>query len=78
VSRKNLTRNLSPPFAAAIAAGVAAIMPAFNDIAGLPMTANAHLLKEILRQRLGFKGVVISDYNAVGELLNHGVAQRSL
>ena len=75
VSERTLLEIYLPPFAAAIAAGVAAIMPAFNDIAGLPMTANAHLLKEILRQRLGFKGVVISDYNAVGELLNHGVAQ---
>lgn len=75
VSERTLLEVYLPPFAAAIAAGVAAIMPAFNDIAGLPMTANAHLLKDILRQRLGFKGVVISDYNAVAELLNHGVAQ---
>ena len=49
-------------------------MPAFIDIAGAPMTANAPLLKGWLRGDLGFDGVVISDYNAVAELLNHGVA----
>jgi beta-glucosidase len=75
VSERTLLQVYLPPFAAAITAGVVAIMPAFNDIAGLPMTANSHLLRDILRERLGFKGVVISDYNAVGELLNHGVAQ---
>jgi beta-glucosidase len=74
VSERTLLEIYLPPFAAAIAAGVAAIMPAFNDIAGQPMTANRYLLKDILRQRLGFQGVVISDYNAIGELLNHGIA----
>ena len=49
-------------------------MPAFIDIAGAPMTANAPLLKGWLRGDLGFDGVVISDYNAIAELLNHGVA----
>ena len=63
-----------PPFAAAVAAGVAAIMPAFIDVAGVAMTANAKLLQGWLRGVVGFEGVVISDYNAVAELLNHGVA----
>ena len=49
-------------------------MPAFIDIAGAPMTANAPLLQGWLRGDLGFDGVLISDYNAIAELLNHGVA----
>jgi beta-glucosidase len=57
-----------------VAAGVAAIMPAFIDVAGAAMTANAKLLQGWLRGVIGFDGVLISDYNAVAELLNHGVA----
>lgn len=63
-----------PPFRAAVEAGVAAIMPAFTDLNGVPMTANAPLLQGVLRGELGFDGVVISDYHAIAELLNHGVA----
>jgi len=62
------------PFAAAVTAGVAAIMPAFTDLNGVPMTANKALLHDWLRGRLGFDGVVISDYNAIAELIRHGVA----
>jgi beta-glucosidase len=74
VSDGTLREIYLPPFSAAIEAGTAAIMPAFTDIAGVPMTANAALLKGWLRERAGFDGVIISDYNAVAELLNHGVA----
>jgi beta-glucosidase len=63
-----------PPFAAAVASGVAAIMPAFTDLAGIPMTANAALLKGWLRRRLGFNGVIVTDYNAIAELIHHGIA----
>jgi beta-glucosidase len=63
-----------PPFAAAVASGVAAVMPAFTDLAGIPMTANKSLLRGWLRERWGFKGVIVSDYNAIAELINHGVA----
>ena len=63
-----------PPFAAAVAAGVAAIMPAFIDVAGVPMTANLPLLQDWLRDHHDFGGVLISDYNAIAELRNHGVA----
>ncbi len=74
VSERTLREIYLPPFSAAVAAGTAAIMPAFIDIAGAPMTANAPLLKGWLRGDLGFDGVLISDYNAIAELLNHGVA----
>jgi beta-glucosidase len=63
-----------PPFRAAVEAGVAAIMPAFTDLNDVPMTANIPLLRDVLRGDLGFDGVIISDYHAVAELLNHGVA----
>src|ERR1700751_5671377 len=74
VSDRTLHEIYLPPFAAAVAAGVAAVMPGFIDIAGAPMTANAKLLQGWLRGVVGFDGVLISDYNAVAELLNHGVA----
>jgi beta-glucosidase len=74
VSERALHEIYLPPFAAAVAAGAAAIMPAFIDVAGEPMTANAKLLQVWLRGVIGFDGVLISDYNSVAELLNHGVA----
>ena len=49
-------------------------MPAFTDLAGIPMTAHTALLRDCLRGELGFEGVLISDYNAIGELIRHGVA----
>jgi beta-glucosidase len=63
-----------PPFAAAIAAGAAAIMPAFTDLAGIPMTAHVPLMRGWLRGRHRFDGVIISDYNAIAELIPHGIA----
>src|SRR5580698_2828740 len=74
VSERTLHEIYLPPFAAAVAAGTAAIMPAFIDVSGAPMTANSKLLQGWLRGVVGFEGVLISDYNAVAELLNHGVA----
>src|SRR5665213_3186230 len=74
ISERTLREVHVPPFAAAVAAGVAAIMPAFTDLAGIPMTANKALLRHYLREQLGFDGVLVSDYNAIGELLRHGVA----
>jgi beta-glucosidase len=74
VAERTLHEIYLPPFAAAIDAGVAAVMPAFIDVAGMAMTANAKLLQGWLRGVVGFEGVLISDYNAVAELLNHGVA----
>src|ERR1700689_789916 len=74
ISDRTLREVYLPPFAAAVTAGVSAVMPAFTDLAGIPMTANAALLKGWLRRRLGFNGVIVSDYNAVAELINHGIA----
>jgi beta-glucosidase len=74
VSQRSLHEIYLPPFEAAVAAGVATIMPAFTDLDGVPMTANSALLKDYLRGRLNFQGVLISDYNAIAELIRHGVA----
>jgi beta-glucosidase len=62
------------PFAAAASVGTAAIMPSFTDLNGIPMTANRAMLRDWLRGRLGFEGVIISDYNAIAELIRHGIA----
>ncbi len=74
ISERTLHEVHLPPFAAAIAAGVAAVMPAFTDLAGVPMTAHAGMLRGLLRERLGFQGLIVSDYNAIAELIQHGVA----
>jgi beta-glucosidase len=74
ISDRTLHEVHMVPFAAAVSAGVAAIMPSFTDLNGVPMTANRALLRDSLRGRLGFDGVLISDYNAIAELIRHGVA----
>jgi beta-glucosidase len=74
ISERTLHEVHLPPFEAAVHAGIATLMPAFTDLAGIPMTAHSALLRDWLRGRTGFDGVIISDYNAIRELLNHGVA----
>ena len=74
ISERTLHEVHLPPFDAAVAAGVATIMPSFTDLAGIPMTANTALLRDYLRHKLGFDGVLVSDFNAIGELIRHGVA----
>ena len=74
ISERTLREVHLPAFAAAVHAGTAAIMPAFTDLAGIPMTAHKALLRDYLRGELGFDGVLVSDYNAIGELIQHGVA----
>ncbi len=74
VSRRALHEVYLPPFKAAVEEGVAGIMPSFTDVAGIAMTAHRGLLRDLLRIKWGFKGIVISDYNAIGELIPHGVA----
>ena len=74
VSPRALEEVYLPPFRAVVDEGVAAIMPAFVDVAGVAMTAHKHLLRDVLRVRWGFNGLIVSDYNAIAELINHGVA----
>ena len=66
-----------PPFKAAVDAGVATIMTSFNDINGVPSTANKYLLRDVLKGKWGFKGFVVSDWGSVGEMINHGNVKNS-
>ena len=75
MSERTLHEVHMVPFVSAVEAGVAAIMPAFTDFNGIPMTANVELLRDWLRGRLKFDGVLISDYNAIAELIRHGIAR---
>jgi|KBSSwiStaDraftv2_1062776.scaffolds.fasta_scaffold00793_27 beta-glucosidase len=74
ISERSVLEVYLPPFDAAVAEGVATIMPAFTDLSGIPMTANKKLLRHHLREQLGFDGVLVSDYNAIAELMHHGIA----
>ncbi|MDM1048003.1 beta-glucosidase BglX [Sphingobacterium hotanense] len=62
-----------PPYKAALEAGAMSVMTSFNDINGLPATANRWLLTDLLRNEWGFKGLVVTDYTAVNELIDHGL-----
>lgn len=62
-----------PPYKAAIDAGAASVMTSFNDLNGIPSTANRWLLTDLLRKQWGFNGLVVSDYTAVNELTAHGL-----
>lgn len=74
ISERCLHELHLPGFAAAVRAGVATLMPAFTDLNGVPMTAHVPLLRHWLRDEMRFDGVVVSDYNAIAELIKHGVA----
>ncbi len=74
ISERELREVHLPPFAAAVRAGVAAVMPAFIALSGAPMTAHRGMLRGVLRGAFGFGGVTISDFLAVRELIAHGVA----
>lgn len=74
ISESTLHNVYLPPFQAAVAAGVGSLMPAFNTVDGVPATANARLLQDVLRKEWGFQGLVVSDWAAVSELVHHGIA----
>ena len=75
MSMQRLWEEYLPPYKACIEAGARAIMPAFNDINGVPCSVNEWLLKEVLREKWGFDGMTVSDANAIAECVNHGVAR---
>ena len=62
-----------PAYHAAVEAGAATLMSSFNSLNGVPATANPYLMTQILRKEWGFDGLVVSDWGAVGELLNHAI-----
>jgi len=75
MSERMLREVYLPPYKAAIDAGALTVMTAFNDLNGIPATANKFLFDQILRKEWGFKGFVVTDYTAIMELLYHGVAK---
>ena len=73
---ENTLRNIYlPPFKAAVKAGVGSVMASFNEISGSPVTGNQDLIRRLLKEELCFEGVVLSDWEAVAELLFHGVCE---
>jgi beta-glucosidase len=74
VSERTLREIYLPPFKAAVDAGVGTFMSAFNDLNGVPTSANHFTLTEVLRGEWKFDGFVVSDYTSVAELIQHGVA----
>jgi beta-glucosidase len=74
MSEIRLRQDYLPPYRAAVEAGAATVMSAFNSLNGVPSSANPFLLTSILRGEWGFNGFVVSDYTAVMELMNHGIA----
>ena len=75
ISAQSLWETYLPPFEAGVKAGAATVMSAFNDISGVPATANHYLLTEVLKQRWGHDGFVVSDWNAIEQLVAQGVAK---
>src|SRR5712692_8610770 len=74
ITERTMRETYLPPFKAAVDAGVASLMSAFNDIAGVPSSGNAWLTDTVLRREWGFNGFVVSDWTSVAELIQHGVA----
>ena len=72
---ENTLRNLHlRPFRSAVDAGVLTVMAAFNDIDGIPMHAHEHLVREVLKGEWGFDGVVVADWNGIGQIVFQGAA----
>lgn len=74
MSENTLREIYFPPFKAAVDAGVGTVMSAFNDLNGVPTSANPFTLTKVLRGEWKFEGFVVSDYTSVKELINHGLA----
>ena len=74
LSERTLREVYLPPYRAALDAGAGSVMTSFNEIGGIPSTASPWLMTTLLRREWGFKGFVVSDWTAINELLNHGVA----
>jgi beta-glucosidase len=73
MSRQRMYNEYLPPYRAAVAAGIGSVMSSFNDINGIPATANKWLLTDLLRNQWAFTGFVATDYTAINELEAHGM-----
>lgn len=73
MSHQRMYNDYFPPYKAAVDAGVGSVMASFNEVDGVPATANKWLLTDVLRKQWGFKGFLVSDYTGVSEMINHGI-----
>lgn len=72
MSKHRMYNEYFPPYKAAVDAGVGSVMASFNEIDGIPATANKWLLTDVLRKEWGFDGFLVSDYTGVSEMIDHG------
>ena len=75
MSLRQLNETYLPPFKAAAEANVATFMNSFNDINGIPATANKYIQRDLLKDQWNFKGFVVSDWGSIGEMIAHGYAK---
>jgi len=73
MSRQRMYNEYFPPFEAAIEAGVGSVMASFNEVDGIPATANKWLMSDVLRGQWGFNGFVVTDYTGISEMTDHGI-----
>lgn len=73
MSHQRMYNEYFPPYKAAVDAGVGSVMASFNEIDGVPATANKWLLTDVLRKQWGFKGFVVTDYTGINEMIEHGI-----
>ena len=73
MSRIRMYQEYLPPYKAAVEAGVGSVMSSFNEVDGIPATANKFLMTDVLRTQWGFKGFVVTDYTSLNEMMNHGI-----
>lgn len=74
MSKRVFLDTYLPPYKAAIEAGAMSVMTSFNELDGMPSSGNKYLLTDLLRGEMGFKGLVVTDYTSINEMVNHGVA----
>ncbi|MCR4843789.1 MAG: beta-glucosidase BglX [Bacteroidales bacterium] len=72
LTERQLRNVYLPPFEAAVKAGAMTLMTSFNDNDGVPSTGNSFVVKDVLRGEWGFDGFVVTDWNSMGEMINHG------
>ena len=73
MSRQRMYNDYYPPYKAAVDAGVGSVMASFNEVDGIPATANRWLMTTVLREQWGFKGFVVTDYTGIYEMIAHGL-----
>jgi len=73
MSRVRMYNEYFPPYKGAVDAGVGSVMSSFNEVDGIPATANKFLMTDVLRKQWGFKGFVVTDYTAINEMIDHGM-----